>query len=69
MFSTNLSDMSFASTGELIKSYPQDAKIDNVSDYYRSMQFNKDGSLLATSGENKEVCVWDTKDWSLKFSR
>ncbi|OAD01116.1 hypothetical protein MUCCIDRAFT_112546 [Mucor lusitanicus CBS 277.49] len=57
------------STGELIKSYPQDAKIDNVSDYYRSMQFNKDGSLLATSGENKEVCVWDTKDWSLKFSR
>jgi WD40 repeat protein len=53
----------------LTKSYPQDAKNDNVSDYYRSIQFNKDGSLLATSGENKQVCVWDTKDWSLKFSR
>ncbi|CEP06891.1 hypothetical protein [Parasitella parasitica] len=57
------------SNGEIIKSYPQDAKIDNVTDYYRSMQFNKDGSLFATSGENKELCVWDTNNWSLKFSR
>ncbi|KAI8979483.1 WD40-repeat-containing domain protein [Mycotypha africana] len=57
-------------TGDILKSYPKEAiQIDNVSDYYRSMVFNNNGSMLATSGENKEICVWDTTDWSLKLKR
>ncbi|KAI7891892.1 WD40-repeat-containing domain protein [Mucor mucedo] len=57
------------STGELIKTYPQDAKVDPVTDYYRCMSFNKDGTLLATSGENKQICVWDTQDWTVKNTK
>ncbi|KAI8378208.1 WD40-repeat-containing domain protein [Choanephora cucurbitarum] len=57
-------------TGELIKSYPkEESTLDNVTDYYRCIAFNKDGSLLATSGENKEICVWNTSDWSLNSTR
>lgn len=59
----------YDSTGELIKTYPQDAKIDTVTDYYRCMSFNKDGTLLATSGENKQICVWDTQDWTVKNTK
>ncbi|GAA5801297.1 hypothetical protein HPULCUR_006743 [Helicostylum pulchrum] len=57
------------SNGELIKTYPQDANVNPVTDYYRCMSFNKDGSLLATSGENKQICVWDTQDWSIKSTK
>ncbi|KAI9481103.1 MAG: WD40-repeat-containing domain protein [Benjaminiella poitrasii] len=57
------------STGNVIKAYPEEDKVENVTDFYRSMTFNKDGSLLATSGENKAICVWDTNDWSLKNTR
>jgi hypothetical protein len=54
----------------LIKSIPSDhVEIKNVTDYYRSMAFNKDGSLLATSGENKQVVVHDTNDWSIKTTK
>ncbi|KAI8080124.1 WD40-repeat-containing domain protein [Gilbertella persicaria] len=56
-------------TGELIKSYPKEDTLDSVTDHFRCVAFNKDGSLLATSGENKEICVWDTNDWSLKNTR
>lgn len=53
----------------MIKTYPQDAKVDPVTDYYRCMSFNKDGTLLATSGENKQICVWDTQDWTVKNTK
>ncbi|KAI7905621.1 WD40-repeat-containing domain protein [Cokeromyces recurvatus] len=58
-----------SSTGNIVKAYPQEEQANNVTDFYRSMAFNKDGSLLATSGENKEICVWNTNDWTLKNKR
>jgi WD40 repeat protein len=33
------------------------------------MAFNKQGSLLTTTGEDKDIRVWDTSDWSLKVTR
>ncbi|CEI97770.1 hypothetical protein RMCBS344292_11896 [Rhizopus microsporus] len=58
------------SNGEIIKSLSTDKlEKDTVHDDFRSMNFNEDGSLFAASGENKKICVWDTKDWSLKLSR
>lgn len=58
------------SNGEIIKALPaEELKKETVSDNYRSIAFNKDGSLLVTSGENKAICVWNTSDWSLNVSR
>ncbi|KAI8888112.1 WD40 repeat-like protein [Backusella circina FSU 941] len=57
------------SSGELIKSHPeQDIKKD-MSDLYRAIAFNKDGTLFTTTGEDKDIRVWETSDWSLKVSR
>lgn len=33
------------------------------------MRFSQDGNLLATTGDDKELKVWDTESWSQKSAR
>ncbi|KAI8982548.1 WD40-repeat-containing domain protein [Pilobolus umbonatus] len=56
------------STGEVTRKYPAE-KLEKVTDYFRSLAFNKEGTLLASSGEDKEVRVWNTSDWTVKVAR
>ncbi|KAI8367608.1 WD40-repeat-containing domain protein [Radiomyces spectabilis] len=59
-----------SSTGEAVKSYPKDTdRKQTYSELHRSVAFSNDGSLLATSGEDKIIRVFDTKDWSSKLTR
>ncbi|CAO3587620.1 unnamed protein product [Absidia cylindrospora] len=58
------------STGEVTKEYPKDnSSKPTTQDLYRSAEFSKDGDRLATSGDDKEVRVYDTNNWELLSSR
>lgn len=39
------------------------------TEQHKSIGFSKDGSLMATSGDNKQINVYDTNTWDLKLSR
>ncbi|KAI9248000.1 WD40-repeat-containing domain protein [Phascolomyces articulosus] len=57
------------STGEVVKPINENERKQEYSELYRIMTFNNDGSLLATTGDDKKINVYDTSDWSLKLSR
>lgn len=54
------------STGEIVKHVePIESSNKGPSfERFRSLSFNNDGSLLATTGEDKELRIWDTESWS-----
>lgn len=41
----------------------------DYQELHRDVAFSHDGSLMATTGDDKLIHVYDTSDWSLKFSR
>lgn len=57
------------STGQVLKSNDANDRKQEYTDLYRNMAFSQDGALLATSGEDKKINVYDANDWSLKCSR
>ena len=57
------------STGEVVKPINENERKQEYSELYRVMSFNNDGSLLAATGDDKKINVYDTSDWSLKLSR
>ena len=57
------------STGQVLKSNDASDRKQEYTDLYRNMTFSQDGALLATSGEDKKISVYDAKDWSLQYSR
>ncbi|CAM0138871.1 hypothetical protein VKS41_006329 [Umbelopsis sp. WA50703] len=54
------------STGEIVKHVePIESSNKGPSfERFRSLSYNNDGSLLATTGEDKELRIWDTESWS-----
>ncbi|ORY99261.1 WD40-repeat-containing domain protein [Syncephalastrum racemosum] len=58
------------STGEIVRSYPKEAdRNQKYADLHRSAAYSKDGSQLATTGDDKQIRVYDTNTWELKYTR
>lgn len=59
------------SDGEIVKHVQASEATGKVApvDSFRSMTFSKDGSLLATTGDDKELKVWDTEAWTENSTR
>ncbi|GAB5587702.1 hypothetical protein Unana1_02602 [Umbelopsis nana] len=57
--------------GEIVKHVQASEATGKVApvDSFRSMTFSKDGSLLATTGDDKELKVWDTEAWTENSTR
>ncbi|KAG2183167.1 hypothetical protein INT43_006162 [Umbelopsis isabellina] len=55
-----------SSTGEIVNHVePIESSNKGPSfERFRSLSFNNDGSLLATTGEDKELRIWNTESWS-----
>jgi WD40 repeat protein len=54
----------------LEKSYPQDSETKkSCQESFRNLGFSKDGDRLATSGDTKDICVYDTSNWQALSSR
>lgn len=58
------------STGEIVRSYPKEAdRSQKYADLHRSAAYSKDGTLLVTTGDDKQLRVYDTTTWELKYTR
>lgn len=52
------------------KSYPQDSETKkSCQEAFRNLDFSKDGDRLATSGDSKDICVYDTSNWQVLSTR
>ncbi|KAL1929855.1 hypothetical protein VTP01DRAFT_1009 [Rhizomucor pusillus] len=57
-----------STSGNLVRPYTGERK-QTYTEQHKSIGFSKDGSLMATSGDNKQINVYDTNTWDLKLSR
>ncbi|KAH8555340.1 WD40-repeat-containing domain protein [Umbelopsis sp. PMI_123] len=59
------------SNGEIVKQV-QPSEEDNKGaalEHFRITSFSKDGNFLATTGDDKEIKIWDTKTWTQQSTR
>jgi len=59
------------STGEIIKQVQPSEENSKSSglEHFRTTRISKDGKYLATTGDDKEIRIWDTKNWEQQSSR
>ncbi|KAG2187429.1 hypothetical protein INT44_005117, partial [Umbelopsis vinacea] len=58
------------STGEIIKQVqPSEENKSSGLEHFRTTTFSKDGKYLATTGDDKEIRVWDTTNWEQQSAR